>query len=364
MSPFPKKLDMYLMRKFLLTFLAAMVLIIVIVIIFDISEKIDYFVAKQAPLHGIIFDYYMNFIPYFVNMFSPLFVFITVIFFTSRLTANSEFIAMLSCGINFHRLMVPYMVVAGVIAAMSLSLSLWVIPQANETRLAFEKQYGRTKKQTQEQHIHYKLEGGKYVYVETFSKWNNTAYKFTLEDFEDNRLVSKLSAESAQWDSLQSCWRLKNYTVRDYAIRGLGDRVHNGKTVDTTLSLTIEDFYRNKNTVEMLSWTDLNALIDAQRERGDSMVMYAEIEKHNRLALPFSAFILTLMGVSLSTKKRRGGTGWNIAVGIALSFSYILFMRFSQMFVFTGTLPAWIALWLPNILFAIIAAVLYKIAPK
>ena len=151
MSPFPKKLDMYLMRKFLLTFLAAMVLIIVIVIIFDISEKIDQFVAKQAPLHGIIFDYYMNFIPYFVNMFSPLFVFITVIFFTSRLTANSEFIAMLSCGINFHRLMVPYMVVAGAIAAMSLSLSLWVIPQANETRLAFEKQYGRTKKQTQEQ---------------------------------------------------------------------------------------------------------------------------------------------------------------------------------------------------------------------
>ena len=364
MSPFPKKLDMYLMRKFIVSFSVALILIIGIVIIFDISEKIDYFVQKQAPLHGIIFDYYMNFIPYFVNMFSPLFVFITVIFFTSRLTANSEFVAMLSCGISYHRLMVPYLVSATLIAALSLTLNLFVIPHANETRLEFEKQYGRTQKVVQERNIHYKLEGGHYVYVETFSKWNNTAYKFTLEDFEENRLVSKLSAESARWDSLGRCWSLKNYTIRNYSVRGISDRVKNGKSLDTTLSLTIEDFYRNKNTVEMLSWHDLNALIDAQRERGDAMVMYAEIEKHNRLALPFSAFVLTIIGVSLSTKKRRGGTGWNIAIGIALSFSYILFMRFSQMFVFTDTLPPYIALWLPNLLFAIIAAILYKIAPK
>ena len=364
MSPFPKKLDMYLMRKFIVSFLVAMLLIIVIVIIFDISEKIDYFVQKQAPLHAIIFDYYMNFIPYFVNMFSPLFVFITVIFFTSRLTANSEFVAMLSCGISYHRLMVPYLVSATLIAVLSLLLNLFVIPHANETRLEFEKQYGRTQKVVQERNIHYKLEGGHYVYVESFSKWNNTAYKFTLEDFEENRLVSKLSAESARWDSLKCCWDLKNYTVRDYNARGMSDRVHNGKHVDTTLSLTIEDFYRNKNTVEMLSWHDLNALIDTQLERGDSMVVYAEIEKHNRLAMPFSAFVLTIIGVSLSTKKRRGGIGWNIAIGIALSFSYIFFMRFSQMFVFTDTLPPWIALWIPNLLFTIIAAILYKVAPK
>ena len=150
MSPFPKKLDIYLMRKFLLTFLVALALIIIIVIIFDISEKIDHFVQKQAPLHGIIFDYYLNFIPYFINMFSPLFVFITVIFFTSRLTANSEFVAMLSTGISYHRLMVPYLVVATFIAAMSMSLNIWIIPQANETRIEFEKKYGRTKKQVQD----------------------------------------------------------------------------------------------------------------------------------------------------------------------------------------------------------------------
>jgi len=364
MSPFPKKLDIYLMRKFIVSFVIALILIIGIVIIFDISEKIDYFLQKQAPIKGIIFDYYMNFIPYFVNMFSPLFVFITVIFFTSRLTANSEFVAMLSCGISYHRLMVPYLVSATLIAALSLSLGMWVIPGANETRIEFEKKYGRPTRQVQERNIHYKLEGGQYVYVETFSKWNNTAYKFTLEDFRDSRLVSKLSADSAQWDSTDRCWKLKNYTLRNFTEGGITDRVKNGRAIDTTLTLTIEDFYLNKNTVEMLSWTDLNALINTQRERGDAMVVYAEIEKHSRLALPFSAFILTIMGVSLSTKKRRGGIGWNIAVGIALSFSYILFMKFSQMFVFTDTLPPYIALWLPNVVFAIIAAVLYKIAPK
>jgi len=358
-----KKLDLYITKKFLTTFFAAIILIIGIVIIFDISEKIEKFVANEATLNEIIFDYYLNFIPYFMNMYSPLFVFISVIFFTSRLTANSEIIAILSCGVSYHRMMVPYLASAAIIAMMSLGLSLYVIPQSNATRLKFEQKYFKKRQANATSDIHYKLDATKYVYVGSFSPWNNTAYNFTLEDMQGDRLVSKLSAETARWDSTSASWRLKNWFIRDYT-EGLEDRIRSGSQLDTTIALTIEDFYRNKKTVEQLSARDLNELIRVQISRGDKMVMYAQIEKHTRLALPFSAFILTIIGVSLSTKKRRGGMGWNIGIGIALGFSYILFLRFSEMFVITDTLPPVVALWLPNIIFAAIAAIIYKIAPK
>ena len=197
---FPAKLDRYIITKFMATFFIAILLIIGIVIIFDISEKIDDFVAKEAPLKAIVLDYYVNFIPYFMNMFSPLFVFITVIFFTSRLAANSEIIAILSCGISFHRMMVPYIFSATIIALMSLGLNLYVIPRANAQRHVFEAQYTKKKAQAGERNIHYQIAPGQFVYVEQFSKYNKTAYKFTLETIEDNRLVSKISADRAVWN--------------------------------------------------------------------------------------------------------------------------------------------------------------------
>lgn len=358
-----KKLDYYIMKKFIVTFFMAIVLIIGIVIIFDISEKIDGFVSKEAPLKAIIFDYYLNFIPYFMNMYSPLFVFITVIFFTSRMTADSEVIAILSCGVSYHRMMVPYMVSALLISLLSLGLNLWVIPRANVERLKFENQYVKKRSPGTGRDIHYKLGDNRFVYVESFSTWNNTAYNFTLEEIRDEKLVSKLSAESAAWDSTSGSWKLKNWFVREYGA-GLEDRITSGRQKDTVLSLTVDDFYRNKKTVEQLPQSKLNELIRVQKQRGDKMVMYAQIERHTRYALPFSALILTIIGVALSTKKRRGGIGWNIGLGIALGFSYILFLRFSQMFVFTDTLPPGIALWLPNLIFAVIAAVIYHLAPK
>ena len=359
-----KKLDWYIIKKFISTFFIALLLIIGIVIIFDISEKIDDFVSKEAPLRAIVFDYYLNFIPYFMNMFSPLFVFITVIFFTSRMASNSEIIAILSCGISFHRMVWPYVVSATLIAMLSLSLSLWVIPRSNAERLAFENEYVKKRPTTEDRNVHYQLSPGQFVTVESFSTWNNTAYNISLESIENNRMVSKLTAQTAVWDSTSRSWNLKNYILRDYTDGIISDRVKTGKQMDTTLALTVEDFYRKTNTVEELPFKDLNALIDTQKLRGDANVKFSLIEKHQRFALPFSAFILTLMGVALSSRKRRGGIGWNLAIGIALSFSYILFLRFSQMFVYTGTLPPGIALWLPNILFAIIAVVLYRIAPK
>ncbi len=363
MSLYIKKIDWYLFKRFILTFFVALLLIIGIVIIFDISEKIDDFVANEAPLKEIIFKYYLNFVPYFINMFSPLFVFITVIFFTSRLAANSEIIAILSGGVSYHRMMVPYLVAAFLIAVLSLGLNLYVIPRSNQTRLAFEEKYIKHRNSFRRRNIHYQIAPGQFVFVESFSAWNNTAYRFTLEEIEDNRLVSKLSAESAVWDSTMAGWHLRKYFIRDYGL-GLQDRIRSGEQLDTVIALKIDDFYRNEKTVETLPIKQLDELIETQELRGDANVIYAQIEKHTRLALPFSAFILTIMGVALSSRKRRGGIGWNIGLGIGLAFSYILFLRFSQMFVFTGTLPPSIALWLPNVLFAIIAAILYKLAPK
>lgn len=359
----PRKLDVYIVKKFILTFFIALLLIIGIVIIFDISEKVDYFVKNEAPLKAIVFDYYVNFIPYFMNMFSPLFVFITVIFFTSKMAANSEIIAILSCGISFHRMIRPYMFSAALIAIFSLTLNLFVIPRANKTRVEFESQYIKQKDRFASRNVHYQIAPGEFVYVESFSSWNNTAYKFTLETIENNQITSKVTAESAVWDTTFQGWRLRNYFIRDYS-ESLEDNVRSGARLDTVINLTLKDFYQNENTVETLTYSELNELIATQEMRGDENVKYALIEKHTRFALPFSAFILTIMGVALSSRKRRGGIGWNIGIGIALSFSYILFLRFSQMFVFTGVLPPGIALWVPNILFAIIAIALYRIAPK
>ena len=358
----PKKIDLYIFKKFITTFFFAMLLIIGIVIIFDISEKIDDFVSKEAPLKAIIFDYYVNFIPYFINMFSPMFVFITVIFFTSVMASNSEIIAILSGGVSYHRMMVPYLVAAALIAALSLGLNLYVIPRSNATRLEFEGKYVK-QRGFYNRDIHYQIDPGTFVYVESFSTWNNTAYKFTLESIRDNQIVSKLTAETAAWDSTKGCWSLRKWFLRDYS-DGLGDRVRTGARMDTTINLTVSDFYRNKMTVQTLPYRDLKELIETQKLRGDANVMFSEIEWHTRYALPFSAFILTIMGVCLSARKRRGGIGWNIAAGIALAFSYILFLKFSQMFVHTDTLPPGIALWLPNFIYACITAVLYWKAPK
>ena len=196
----PKKIDAYIVSKFITTFFIALLLIIGIVIIFDISEKIDNFVAKEAPLKAIVFDYYLNFIPYFMNMFSPLFVFITVIFFTSKMAADSEIIAILSCGISFHRMMVPYIFSATLIAIFSLCLNLFIIPDANKTRLEFENQYVKTRFKSVGRNVHYQISPGEFVFDESLSSWNNTAYRFTLEKIVDNKLVSKISAESAVYN--------------------------------------------------------------------------------------------------------------------------------------------------------------------
>ena len=358
-----KRLDWYIISKFMVTFFMSLLFLAVLIIIFDISEKIDDFVRKSVPLREIAFDYYMNFVPYFINQYSPMFVFLTVIFFTSKMTQDSEVVAMLSSGISYHRIVRPYILSAAVVAVISLVAGMWILPRANATRVEFEQKYNPYRKVKMGHDMHYKLENDVFVYFESFSAYNNTAYNFTMEDLHGGRMHSKLSAESAQYDTVSGVWKLRNYFIRDFD-EGLQDHIRSGRQLDTVFSITRDDFFRNRYTIQQLNQRELNELIRTQISRGDASVNMSLIEKHNRFSLPISAFILTIIGLSLCTKKKRGGMGMNLAAGTALGFSYILFMQFSEMFVITDTLPAQVAVWLPNALYAIIAVVLYIKAPK
>lgn len=358
-----KRLDWYIIRKFMVTFFMSILFLAVLIIIFDISEKIEDFVRRDVPIHEIVFDYYMNFVPYFMNQYSPMFVFLTVIFFTSKMTQDSEVVAMLSSGISYHRIVRPYIISAAIIAIISLVAGMWILPRSNAKRVQFEQKYNPYRKVKMGHDMHYKLENDVFVYFESFSAYNNTAYNFTMEDLHDGTMHSKLTAESAQYDTLTGVWKLRNYFIRDFD-GGLQDHIRSGRQLDTVFSMTRDDFFRNRYTIQELNQKELNQLIDTQIMRGDASVNMSLIEKHNRFSLPVSAFILTIIGLSLCTKKKRGGMGWNLAAGTGLGFSYILFMQFSEMFVITDTLPAQVAVWMPNVLYAIIAVVLYIKAPK
>jgi lipopolysaccharide export system permease protein len=337
-------------------------LIAVVIIIFDVSEKIQNFVEKEAPLRAIVFDYYLNFIPYLVNMFSSLFVFITVILFTSQMASHSEIIAILSGGMSFRRLMYPYFLSAAFICALSLVLNLFVIPPANAKRLAFEEQYVVSPFYNSNRNMHFQVDTGTFVYMESFTTWNNTAQQFSIEKFADNKLLSKIAAGSAKWDDEKKIWKLSKYVKR--TLQEQGELVERGEDMEMNINLDAADLKRRQNFTESMDYTELNSYIALLEQRGDKSIKYALIQKHTRIAVPFSAFILTLIGVSLSSRKVRGGIGLKIGIGLALSFSYILFLRFSEMFVHSGFLPPAIALWVPNILYAIVAILLYRIAPK
>jgi len=358
----PKIIDWYIIRKFIGTYLFSILVISVIVVIFDLSEKVDDFAKTKPSLYDVVVNYYFNFIPYIANMFSPLFVFITVIFFTSKMAGHSEIIAILSGGVSFRRLMYPYFLSTLIIFVMTLTLSLFVIPPANSQRLSFEEKYLNKKVSNTSSNIHFQLDESRYVYMSNFSTWDNSAYRFSLEEFDGPKLRSKLTSDRAVWDTSFNGWRVQNYVIR--TIEDSTEVITRGASLDTVISITAADLRRFKELYEALNLWELNETIARLKLRGDESVKYALIEKNTRIAIPFSVFILTLMGVSLSSRKMREGMGIKIGVGIALSFCYILFLRFSEMFVYADTLPPFIALWLPNLLFAFVAIGLYIKAPK
>ncbi|MEI6433759.1 MAG: LptF/LptG family permease [Bacteroidota bacterium] len=357
-----RTIDLYIIRKFLGTFFFTMILLIFIVIVFDISEKIDDFLKHDAPVSAIIFSYYLNFVPYFINLFSYLLTFIAVIFFTSRMASDSEIVAILSSGISFRRMLFPYFVSATVLGLLSFFLANFLIPYTNRSMFAFEKQYIKDQRTFTEQNIHKQISPGTFIYLENFNIDTDAGWKFTLEKFKGRELVFKLKAERIEWDSLRKVWKLSNYFRRHIA--GITESISTGAKLDTVLSFKPADFIEDIEEVKTMNYFVLRKHIKEKIMRGDPDVIKYQVKKYERIASPFATMILTLIGVSVSSRKVRGGIGFHLGLGLALTFIYILFMQVFTVFATFGDLPALPAVWIPNIIFGFIAFFLLKIAPK
>ena len=328
-----RTLDRYILGKFMRTYIFGLLAMVIIIVIFDYSEKVDDFMEKGAPIEGIIYDYYLNFIPYFSNLFSPLFVFIAVIFFTSKLAENSEIIAMFSTGTSLHRLMRPYMFSALIIAVLTYGLGAYVIPRGNVVRLEFENTYKKKKKVDTARNIQMEVEPNVIAYIERFERSNSTAYRFSLDSFEDNTMKSHFTARTLVYvgdkDNPHK-WKAKNWQHRIFT--DTLEHITNGLQMDTIVQIEPYDLLISKNQQETLTSPELKTYIRNQRRRGIANIKEFELEYHKRIATSFAAFILTLIGVSLSAKKVKGGMGLNLGIGIALSAGYIVFQTISATF--------------------------------
>ncbi len=357
-----KLIDKYIIRKFLGTFFFALALIILILVVFDISEKIDDFIDKKAPLRAIVFDYYFNFIPFFINLFSSLFTFIAVIFFTSRMAMRTEIVAILSSGISYRRILYPYMLSATVIALLSLFLNNVVIPHATKKRIAFENQYIRDHFYNQDKNIHMQIAPGNYIYLQGYNSEENMGYKFSNEKFKNGKLYYKMMAENIKWDSTTMRWSVNDYYIR--YINNMNETILKGSRLDTAYTFTPSEFGRKDNTVVTMDYKELDNYIASERLKGSDNIELYEIEKYRRTAFPFATFILTLIGVSIASRKVRGGIGMHIGLGIMVSFAFIMFMQITTTFAASGLASPFVAVWIPNIVFGFLAWYLIRKAQK
>ena len=358
-----KRMDRYIIGKFLGTYFFAIALIISIAVVFDINENIDDFINNHAPINAIMFDYYLNFIPYYTNLFSPLFVFIAVIYFTSKLAENSEIIAMFSTGMSFKRMLVPYMISAGIIAAATYVLSAEVIPKGSVTRLNFEQVYKNKKKVSYARNVQLVVDTGVVAYMERYEDYNKTGYRFSLDKFEDHKLVAHMTARRITYDTTAvHKWKVKDYMIRE--MKGMRETITEGTELDTIINMEPQDFLITRKQHETMTSAQLREYISKQKQRGFANIKEFEVEYYKRIATTFAAFILTVIGVSLSSKKTKGGMGMHLGIGLGLSFSYILFQTISSTFAINGNMHPNLAVWIPNILYIFIAIYLYVKAPK
>ena len=362
---FLSRLDRYIIAKFIGTYIYSIILIISIAIVFDVNENLSKFTTYGAPLKAIVFDYYANFVPYFSNLFSPLFVFIAVIFFTSKLAGNSEIIAMLAAGVSFRRLIRPYMISAALIAVVNLLLGAYVIPRGTVVRQDFEAKYKNSKKNLSASNVQLMVGPGIIAYMQQYDDRSKTAYGFSLDKFENKKLVSHMTASLIRYDSISESryhWTAQNYKIR--TLKGLKEEIQSGVKIDTMIMMEPMDLVFSSGQQETLTSPELRQYISKQIDRGSGNVVQYEVEYHKRIATSFASFILTIIGVSLSSRKRKGGMGLYLGIGLALSFSYILLQTISSTFAINADTPPMLAAWIPNILYAFIAYFCYRQAPN
>jgi len=355
-------IDRYIIKKYLSTFVFTMAIFTVVMVIFDISERLDDFLKYNAPMDKIIFEYYAGFIPFYLNFLCPLINFIAVIFFTSKMADQTEIVPILSAGYSFNRLLRPYIFSATLIFAVSFVFNLYIIPKTNKMKIGFENVYVKPLKDNTKVSTHMQIDKNSYVYIDNFDNNSKIGYKFVLEKFKGDTLLEKMIAERITWDSVTTKWKIHDYTNR--IINGLHERMDKGTVKDTTLDMKPSDFELYDNIFTAMDTKELDERIHKEEIRGTGMMTDLKLEKYKRYVYPFSAFVLTLMGVALSSKKVRGGIGLSLGIGIGLSFTYIVFIQFATMFSLKGGLPPLIAVLIPNITFLIIAIYLAIKAPK
>ena len=350
-----KILDRYIIRKFLGTYVFAIILLLAIVVMFDINEKLDSFL--KAPLKATIVDYFINFLPYFANQFSPLFTFIAVIFFTSKLAGNSEIIAMLSTDMSYKRLLRPYMFSALIIATLTYTLDAYIIPPANVKRINYTNTYVKNKRVDYGSNIMLMIAPGEIAYMSRYDNISKIGTRFSLESFNGNEIASRLTAQTIKWDTLYN-WQIRDYVIRDF--RDNREYITKGTKLDTIIPFEPSDFLIAVNDHEKMTTPALSEYIERQKQRGVGNIKSFEVEYQRRYAMTAAAFILTVIGMALSSRKVKGGIGVNIGIGLVLSFSYILFMTVTQSFAISGLTSPLIAMWIPNLIYTIIAIILYR----
>ena len=368
-TPPINRIDRYLIKKFIGTYFFSILLIIAIVIVFDFNEKIDKLTVANKEFGiswGRIFtDYYLNTIPYFANLFSSLFVFISVIFFTSKLADRSEIIAMRSNGMSFRRILRPYIISAVLIGLLNLLLGAYIIPHSNKIRTDFENQYIKKRQITMVDNVQLQVDTGVIAFFSSFNIQTKSGSGFSLDKFRNKKLVSHLTALRVQYDTIADQryqWRIYNYNIRQ--LRGMHEQITSGLELDTIIAVEPQDLLYTRNQQETMTTPEISEYIDKQRLRGSANVSTFEVEYHQRFASAFAALILTVIGVSLSSEKRKGGMGLSLGLGLALSFGYILFQTISASFATNGGWPPMLAVWIPNIIFSIVAFILYRRTPK
>ncbi len=357
-----KIIDWYIIKKYLGTFVFTLGIFTVIIVIFDVSEKLDDFLKHEAPLSEILFSYYAGFVPYYLNFLSPLINFIAVIFFTAKMADQTEIVPILSGGVSFKRFLWPYFIASSVVFLVTLIFNLFIIPETNGLKIDFENVYVSPKSDNSKLYTHMQIDKNTYVYIENFDNNQKIGYKFSLEKFSGYDLKEKLIADKISWDSLKSKWIIENYSTR--TVDGLKETMTSGLRKDTTLDMRPKDFEIYDNIYQAMNMRELNERIEKEKTRGTGVMRDLQLEKYQRFVYPLSAYILTLMGVSLASRKVRGGVGLPLGIGIFLSFAYILFIRFSSMFALKGGLSPMIAVLIPNIFFGLLGLYLLKKAPK
>ncbi|WP_172954121.1 LptF/LptG family permease [Pedobacter ginsengisoli] len=359
-----KIIDWYIISKYLGTFLYTLTLFVVIIVIFDLSEKLDDFLSANLTFWQVITLYYAGSIPFYVNMLSPLINFIAVIFFTAKMADQTEIVPILSGGVSFNRFLLPYFISAFIIFSVNLASNLYILPYTNQLKNSFENTYVKKNASPSKNNIHMKLDANTYIYMDSFDNKTKKGSRFSLDNFKGDVLTKKLVAEEISYDSLKRSWKLTNYSVR--YINGLKETFvrEMTKPKDTVLDMRPDDFSAYDNIFENLSNKELSDKIRKEKTRGTGIWNDLLFEQYKRYLHPLSAFVLTLIGVALSSRKVRGGVGLPLGIGILLSFGYIVMNQFAKMFSLKGGTSPLFAVLAPTLFFGLLGYYLLRKAPK